>query len=307
MFIPFQMIIIISPILVSIYFAYKVYDLYVILDEEGLTGKNELKFNSWKDFLLKNVLFQLKVKEEIINKVIQAYKKLIFSIIIYIVWGIGYFLKIIFDISGLFSNYHNITDSTEFGAIIGIIISSIFIFIQLFLIPLLKFLNLKKAYNLIEVAYSNLFKLSDKIIKFIKWQLFIVFCTITSFFLISLIKNLISNSKYIQIEMNFFNSLIFLIFYQYILLRIFSWILKLIIIKVKRKKTILSYYQGNTLYSILKNSTYVSMIFVTAIAQVTDKTGTPMAQAIGILFLIDTYFTNLENIRLQINEINNCK
>ena len=81
----------------------------------------------------------------------------------------------------------------------------------------------------------------------------------------------------------------------------------LIIIKVKRKKTILSYYQGNTLYSILKNSTYVSMIFVTAIAQVTDKTGTPMAQAIGILFLIDTYFTNLENIRLQINEINNCK
>lgn len=90
MFVIYHMIIILSPFFPSIYFTFKAYNLYVILNEEEVKKEKELKFNSLKDFLPKNIIFQLKndlnFKENTINKILRAYRKLLFSIAIYLFW-----------------------------------------------------------------------------------------------------------------------------------------------------------------------------------------------------------------------------
>ena len=63
------------------------------------------------------------------------------------------------------------------------------------------------------------------------------------------------------------------------------------------------YIENHIIYSLLKNCTYLSMVFVYAIATDSKKADTPVAAAIGILFLIDTFFTQEKAIQEKI--INN--
>ena len=60
------------------------------------------------------------------------------------------------------------------------------------------------------------------------------------------------------------------------------------------------YTENQILYSLFKNCTYLSMVLVYAVAIDSDKSATPIAAAIGILFLIDTFFAQEKAIQEKI-------
>ena len=58
------------------------------------------------------------------------------------------------------------------------------------------------------------------------------------------------------------------------------------------------------IYLIFKNCTYLSMVFVYAVAVGRDKSGMPLAAAIGVLFLVDTFFAQEKAIQEKIKKSN---
>lgn len=107
--------------------------------------------------------------------------------------------------------------------------------------------------------------------------------------------------------MTFWIALLFLLLYQYMVLRIFSGILQKIIKLIMKKSNNLhflkKYTENQILYSLFKNCTYLSMVLMYAVATDSDKAATPIAAAIGILFLIDTFFSEEKAIQEKIKNI----
>lgn len=59
--------------------------------------------------------------------------------------------------------------------------------------------------------------------------------------------------------------------------------------KIHKLQCFEKYVKGEIIYLIFKNCTYLSMVFVYAVAVGRDKSGMPLAAAIGVLFLVDTF------------------
>jgi ACR3 family arsenite efflux pump ArsB len=83
------------------------------------------------------------------------------------------------------------------------------------------------------------------------------------------------------------------------ILKLFSKIIKTMIMFIIQKfyklQCLEKYVRGEILYLILKNCTYLSMVFIYAALTYMDKSGTQLEVAIGVLFLLDTFF-NQENV-----------
>lgn len=71
---------------------------------------------------------------------------------------------------------------------------------------------------------------------------------------------------------------------------IVKWIMIFITKKIHKLQCFEKYVKGEIMYLILKNCTYLSMVFVYAVSVGMDKSGTPLVGAIGVLFLVDTFF-----------------
>ena len=67
-------------------------------------------------------------------------------------------------------------------------------------------------------------------------------------------------------------------------------------------KYIEKYCDIEVLYGLIKNGTYLSMVIVYAIALEADKANTPIAAAIGILFLFDSFVMQDNSIRNSIKK-----
>ena len=111
-----------------------------------------------------------------------------------------------------------------------------------------------------------------------------------------------------QIDLTFWLALLILMLYQYMLLKLVSNIVKWIIIfitkKIHKLQCFEKYVKGEIMYLILKNCTYLSMVFVYAVSVGMDKSGTPLAGAIGVLFLVDTFFAQENAIQEKIKKSN---
>ena len=185
---------------------------------------------------------------------------------------------------------------------------SILILYWFLLTPLFEFFHL---YKFADWGYHIWFFLQNTTEKFNALVLLIAKYScefVSSFFILFVyIKTLENLLILIEVEMTFWIALSFLILYQYMILKIFSWILQNIIIftikKLNHLHILKKYIENHIIYSLLKNCTYLSMVFVYAIATDSKKADTPVAAAIGILFLIDTFFTQEKAIQEKI--INN--
>ncbi len=105
-----------------------------------------------------------------------------------------------------------------------------------------------------------------------------------------------------QIGTPFWTKLAMLMVYQYVILAVISILLSSMLRKISswlNKKSFADtwlqlYITDDKLYQILKNSTYISLVLVYAVA---EESNSPVAAIIGVLFLIDTYIDNNKKIR----------
>ena len=74
--------------------------------------------------------------------------------------------------------------------------------------------------------------------------------------------------------------------------------------KIHKLQCFEKYVKGEIMYLILKNCTYLSMVFVYAVSVGMDKSGTPLVGAIGVLFLVDTFFAQENAIQEKIKKSN---
>lgn len=155
----------------------------------------------------------------------RAYRKLLFSIAIYLFWGILYLFNIFYNIYDLCNNWYNYIPTNKLGILIGVILVSLPMFYWFFLMPIFKIVNFKKAYKFGEILWESFSKIIDKLSELIHFKV-----KEFSIFIISLInllvlfgfKYLIFDSKF-GVELNFENALLFMIGYNFIFLRIISF------------------------------------------------------------------------------------
>ena len=186
---------------------------------------------------------------------------------------------------------------------------SILILYWFLLTPIFDFFHWKKLSELGYITWKFLQDKSNIIVECFKQIVKYICELLVSFFpmcgYIILVKKILVLA---QIDLTFWLALLILMLYQYMLLKLVSNIVKWIIIfitkKIHKLQCFEKYVKGEIMYLILKNCTYLSMVFVYAVSVGMDKSGTPLAGAIGVLFLVDTFFAQENAIQEKIKKNN---
>lgn len=309
MFIIFQILIALFPIIPLVYIAKRAYQFDITLNKRRNIREKQISFNKIQDFFPNALKQKLENDHTIIkrfaNEVIQSYRKFFFSLCIYIICWIIYFAILITRIILVLSNYYKFLEPRKYGCVIGSILMSILILYWFLLTPIFEFFHWYKFANLGYHVWTFLQYATKKIetlfVLITKYLCEIVF----SFFpLLAYINTLKFLFILIEVIITFWIALSLLMLYQYMVLKIFSWVLQNIIIFTIRKFNHLhflkKYTENQILYSLFKNCTYLSMVLVYAVAIDSDNSAAPIAAAIGILFLIDTFFAQEKAIQEKI-------
>ena len=129
-----------------------VYQFDITLNKRRNIREKQISFNKIQDFFPKTLKQKLENDHTIIkrftNEVIQSYQKLFFSLCIYIIFWIIYFVILIGRIILVFSNYYKLLEPRKFGCVIGSIIMSILVLYWFLLTPIFEILHLHKFTNL---------------------------------------------------------------------------------------------------------------------------------------------------------------
>lgn len=169
-----------------------------------------------------------------------------------------------------------------------------FDFILVLLTPILIFFHWKKLSNLGYITWKFLLDMLEIIVEWFK-QIIKYICEIMVSFFPMYVYIILVNKILLcaQIKLTFWIDLLILMLYQYMLLKLFSniikWIIMFITKKIHKLQCFEKYVKGEIIYLIFKNCTYLSMVFVYAAAVGRDKSGMPLAAAIGVLSLVDTF------------------
>ena len=308
-----QIIIAICPVAPLLYLAMEVYGFSNALDKRRCIREKNITFKRIKDFFPKNIRRELEndsgMVKECIDEVLKAYQKLLLASCIYVLFWILYLIGIVVRIIWLFNNHYKSLEPQEYGGAVGSIIMSILVLYWFLLTPIFEFFHWNKLSELGYYTWKSLQNMPNKIVELFKRIVKYTCELILSFFpmygYIILIKKLLA---FAQIELTFGLALLILMLYQYMLLKLVSNILegiiKFIIKKIHKLQCFEKYVKGEIMYLILKNCTYLSMVFVYAVSVGMDNSGTSLAEAIGVLFLFDTFFAQENVIQEKIRKRN---
>lgn len=313
MFAFIQIFIAICPIVPLFYFATKVYRFCNVLNKRRCIREKHISFKGIKDFFPKRIRQELESDSSIVKKfideVLEAYQKLLLAFCVYILFWILYFTGIVVRIVWLFNNHYALLDPQEHGCLIGSVLMSILILYWFLLTPIFDFFHWKKLSNLGYITWKFLLDMLEIIVEWFK-QIIKYICEIMVSFFPMYIYIILVNKILLcaQIKLTFWIDLLILMLYQYMLLKLFSniikWIIMFITKKIHKLQCFEKYVKGEIIYLIFKNCTYLSMVFVYAVAVGRDKSGMPLAAAIGVLFLVDTFFAQEKAIQEKIKKSN---
>lgn len=312
MFFIVQLLIALCPIIPLACIAIRAHQFYVTLNKRRTIREKQIYFNKLTDFFPKKLKQKLEREHDIVKRfvkeIMQAYRKLLFSLCIYIVFWFIYIFILVIRIISVFNNYYEFLEPRKYGCVIGSILMSILILYWLLLTPIFELFHRNKSVNRSRQTWCILKKATEKIQELFM-QIAKYLCEIgcSLFSLCAYICALKKLFIFIEVKMTFWIALLFLLLYQYMVLRIFSGILQKIIKLIMKKSNNLhflkKYTENQILYSLFKNCTYLSMVLMYAVATDSDKAATPIAAAIGILFLIDTFFSEEKAIQEKIKNI----
>lgn len=313
MFAFIQIFIAICPIVPLFYFATKVYRFCNVLNKRRCIREKHLSFKGIKDFFPKRIRQELEsdssIVKRFIDEVLEAYQKLLLAFCVYILFWILYFTGIVVRIVWLFNNHYALLDPQEHGCLIGSVLMSILILYWFLLTPIFDFFHWKKLSNLGYITWKFLLDMLEIIVEWSK-QIIKYICEIMVSFFPMYVYIILVNKILLcaQIKLTFWIDLLILMLYQYMLLKLFSniikWIIMFITKKIHKLQCFEKYVKGEIIYLIFKNCTYLSMVFVYAVAVGRDKSGMPLAAAIGVLFLVDTFFAQKKAIQEKIKKSN---
>lgn len=313
MFAFIQIFIAICPIVPLFYFATKVYRFCNVLNKRRCLREKHISFKGIKDFFPKRIRQELEsdssIVKRFIDEVLEAYQKLLLAFCVYILFWILYFTGIVVRIVWLFNNHYALLDPQEHGCLIGSVLMSILILYWFLLTPIFDFFHWKKLSNLGYITWKFLLDMLEIIVEWFK-QIIKYICEIMVSFFPMYVYIILVNKILLcaQIKLTFWIDLLILMLYQYMLLKLFSniikWIIMFITKKIHKLQCFEKYVKGEIIYLIFKNCTYLSMVFVYAVAVGRDKSGMPLAAAIGVLFLVDTFFAQEKAIQEKIKKSN---
>lgn len=313
MFAFIQIFIAICPIVPLFYFATKVYRFCNVLNKRRCLREKHISFKGIKDFFPKRIRQELEsdssIVKRFIDEVLEAYQKLLLAFCVYILFWILYFTGIVVKIVWLFNNHYALLDPQEHGCLIGSVLMSILILYWFLLTPIFDFFHWKKLSNLGYITWKFLLDMLEIIVEWFK-QIIKYICEIMVSFFPMYVYIILVNKILLcaQIKLTFWIDLLILMLYQYMLLKLFSniikWIIMFITKKIHKLQCFEKYVKGEIIYLIFKNCTYLSMVFVYAVAVGRDKSGMPLAAAIGVLFLVDTFFAQEKAIQEKIKKSN---
>lgn len=313
MFAFIQIFIAICPIVPLFYFATKVYRFCNVLNKRRCIREKHISFKGIKDFFPKRIRQELEsdssIVKRFIDEVLEAYQKLLLAFCVYILFWILYFTGIVVRIVWLFNNHYALLDPQEHGCLIGSVLMSILILYWFLLTPIFDFFHWKKLSNLGYITWKFLLDMLEIIVEWFK-QIIKYICEIMVSFFPMYVYIILVNKILLcaQIKLTFWIDLLILMLYQYMLLKLFSniikWIIMFITKKIHKLQCFEKYVKGEIIYLIFKNCTYLSMVFVYAVAVGRDKSGMPLAAAIGVLFLVDTFFAQEKAIQEKIKKSN---
>lgn len=313
MFAFIQIFIAICPIVPLFYFATKVYRFCNVLNKRRCIREKHISFKGIKDFFPKRIRQELEsdssIVKRFIDEVLEAYQKLLLAFCVYILFWILYFTGIVVRIVWLFNNHYALLDPQEHGCLIGSVLMSILILYWFLLTPIFDFFHWKKLSNLRYITWKFLLDMLEIIVEWFK-QIIKYICEIMVSFFPMYVYIILVNKILLcaQIKLTFWIDLLILMLYQYMLLKLFSniikWIIMFITKKIHKLQCFEKYVKGEIIYLIFKNCTYLSMVFVYAVAVGRDKSGMPLAAAIGVLFLVDTFFAQEKAIQEKIKKSN---
>ncbi len=75
----------------------------------------------------------------------------------------------------------------------------------------------------------------------------------------------------------------------------------MLVIKIPKMKCLKKYSDSKLICLMLKNSTYLSMVVIYAMALNMNKSEIPLIEAMSVLFLIDTFFAQKNVIQEKMN------
>ena len=302
MFAFIQLIIVICPFVPLVYVIKELDNLCKVLNQNRCIKEKHISFKGIKDFFPKNIRQELGsdsgIEKKDIDEVLNAYRKLVFSFYVYVLFWILYLIGIAVRVGWLFNNHCELHKPQEYGSVIGSILTSILILYWLFLTPLFEFIHWKKLSELGYLTWKFLqdilYKISEKfkqITTYIcKLGLSLVALNVYTLF----VKKILIS---VRIDLTFRSALLMLMFYQYILLDLVSRIVKCIKMRVikSESKCLKKYGDSKLIYLMLKNDTYLSMVVIYAVAVYMNKSEIPLIAAMGVLFLFDTFWAQ-ENV-----------
>ena len=307
MFVIVQIFIVLCPLILLFYFGVEIYKFDRIINKRRIIREKQLQFERIGDFLPRKIKKQLekdpRIIKRFVNEIMKAYTKVLFAIGVYITFWILYLIGIIIRIIWLFNDHYSGQSPKEYGGIIGSIIMSALMVYWFLLMPIFEFFHLRKSYELGYTIWRFFrYVLNELIIPVFKYSMEFIVSFLMLYGYTFLVKKFL---QYFYFEMTFIIALTTLMLYQYGILKALSQILKVILQKISLKfeggKNIQKYTKHNIIYLILKNATYLSMVVIYAIAVYLDKAEVPMASAIGVLFLIDTFFAQEKAIQEKIS------
>ncbi len=313
MFVLTQIFIAVCPFIPLFYFATKIYRFDNILNKRRCIREKQISFKGVKDFSPKKIRQGLEkdssILKRFIDEVLEAYQKLLLASFIYVIFWILYLVGIVVRVVWLFNNHYELLEPQELGCVMGSILMSILVLYWLLLTPIFEFFHWKKLSDLGYITWKFLQDMTEKIVDWFK-QISKYICEfMVSFFpmygYIFLVKKIFA---IIQVEITFWIALLILMVYQYMGVKLFSCILQKIIMfmtkKISKLQGVEKYAKGEIMYLLLKNCTYLSMVFVYAVAVDSEQSSTPLAAALGVLFLIDTFLAQEKTIQEKVKKNN---
>lgn len=240
MFAFIQIFIAICPIVPLFYFATKVYRFCNVLNKRRCIREKHISFKGIKDFFPKRIRQELEsdssIVKRFIDEVLEAYQKLLLAFCVYILFWILYFTGIVVRIVWLFNNHYALLDPQEHGCLIGSVLMSILILYWFLLTPIFDFFHWKKLSNLGYITWKFLLDMLEIIVEWFK-QIIKYICEIMVSFFPMYVYIILVNKILLcaQIKLTFWIDLLILMLYQYMLLKLFSNIIKWIIMFITKK------------------------------------------------------------------------
>ena len=287
------------PIIISYLFLKKVSEFKSILYKNNYKLEEFISFKKPKDFLHKNIRQKLEsynnIEKSFVNEIMRLYNNLLFYILIWML----YILSIIVIIKILFFSDFQFSDNKQ---LFILVLVEFWILYEFLLTPIFKFLGLKKLY---QFGYSMFeifsFIMERFIVKFKRLFIWIIDFVLGGFLFWIYIKISSIILTYANIEINFFMLLIItILFYNYVVLKIFSYIIKNVMIflfnKCDKLKIFEKHCKDDNIHLILKNATYLFMVVLYANSIYTNNSDNIVFLAIATSFLFDTFIDKAKEI-----------